>query len=149
MYAEAELKSLLDLAHEAGAKMTVVYDQKAFEKEGRKIIEIVTVHSGIPGIGKHPASGMAICEALRTAKAKGYLGPVFTHIEFKGIRGTSELRAFGTLTTGEVAPICDFDPEQLDLTENEFVNLTKREAYAHFQHKLESAQARPNETMRG
>lgn len=149
MYAESELKALIDLAHEAGATITVVHDQKLFEKEGSTIIDIVTIHSGIPGIGKHPMSGFSACEALRTAKAKGYLGPVFKTIEFKEIRGTNELRAFGTLTAGEVAPICDFDPRQIDLTENEFVNLTRREAYALFQHKLERALAHPAETMRG
>lgn len=68
MYGESELNSLLDLAREAGAKMPVVMDQELFEKEGRKVIESVTIHSGIPGIGKHPASGFAACEALRSAK---------------------------------------------------------------------------------
>lgn len=148
MYAESELKSLLDLAHEAGAQMTVVLDQNLLQKEGREIIEIVTIHSGIPGIGKHPCSAFFMCEALRAAKAKGHLGPVFKSVEFKKIPGTDELRAFGTLTTAEVAPICDFDPQQIDLSENEFVNLTKREAYALFQHKLEGTQARPAQTMR-
>lgn len=129
--------------------MTLVPDQKLFKAEGRQIIDIVTIHSGIPGIGAHPMSGLAACEALRTAKAHGHLGPVYKTVAFKEIRGTGEMRAYGTLTTGEVSAICDFDPVQLDLRENEFINMTRREAYAHFLNKQERSQARPTETMRG
>lgn len=146
MYAESELRDLLDLAHEAGAVMTVVLDQKLFQKEGREIIDIVTIHGGIPGFGKHPMSGMAACEALRTAKAKGHLGPVVKGVEFRPIPGRSEVRAFGTYSSGETLPICDFDPDEIDLAEHEFINLTKREAYALFLHKTERAAA--GETLR-
>jgi hypothetical protein len=149
MYAESELKSLLDLAHEAGATMTVVLDQKLYAKEGREVIDIVTIHGGIPGIGRHPASGFAMCEALRAAKAKGHLGPVVKSVTFQEIRGTGQQRAYGHYSTGEVLPICDFDPDVIELSENELVNLTKREAYALFQHKLTRATARPTESMRG
>lgn len=136
MYAESELVSLIELATKAGATIITTRDEQAWKKEGRNIIETVLVCQGIPGIGKHPASGMAACEALRAAKAKGYLGPVIKSVEFREIPHTGELRAFGLLTTGDEAPICDFDPHELQLSENDFMNMTTIEAHSFFQHKL-------------
>jgi len=64
MTSNDELVALCKMAKEAGARITITHDARAFREEGRTTIETVTVHSGIPGVGPHPAGAIAAAEHL-------------------------------------------------------------------------------------
>lgn len=63
-----ELRNLIDLAVQRGAKVIYSYDYDAFIKEGRAIIDTVHV-LGLAGVGCHPMPALAAAEALRRALA--------------------------------------------------------------------------------
>jgi hypothetical protein len=62
----ARLHELIEDARRLGATITFTLDADAREREGRSIIETVTVHSGAPGIGPFPMPAITAAETLRT-----------------------------------------------------------------------------------
>jgi hypothetical protein len=126
-----DLAALCALAKNAGANIMVVHDAAAFRTEGRTIIESVTVHSGIPGIGPHPMGPISAAERLREAMAKGLLAPVIVSAEIGPMpRPMPEgmldpmpvIRA--TFADGQTRELFRFYPDEITFEPGEFVGLT-------------------------
>ena len=73
MYAESSLRELVAQARSVGVDIETRLDEDLLRKEGRQIIETVTVRSGLPGVGPHPMGGFYAFERLFEAKSKGLL----------------------------------------------------------------------------
>jgi hypothetical protein len=135
MYAEQQLRDLIELARRAGATMVVTYDQEARAKEGREIIETVTVHDGIPGIGNKPMSGFAAFERLYEAKCCGLLGPVIIEARIDPLprpmpAGMNDPmpRVHAPLSNRECVTLFEFYPDEIQFHPDEFVGKTVDEA---------------------
>lgn len=127
MYAEQELSDLVAMARAHGANIDVTFDEAIRKAEGFELIETVTVHSGIPGIGPHPMGGFFACEALRKAKALGNLGPVIQGIFLREIE-RGQLRVSAKMSSGDLIPLFNHPRADFSMDEAAFLGKTKEEA---------------------